>query len=53
MKKVGIILVAIFAVALVAGCSSSKTSTTPSATSTSSHQDMKGETDYKGELQMK
>jgi PBP1b-binding outer membrane lipoprotein LpoB len=53
MKKLGIILAALFAVVLVAGCSSSKPSTAPAASSKMAHHDMKGETDYKGELRMK
>ena len=51
MKKIGIVLTAIFAVALLAGCASG--TKTSGKTSASMHKDVKGETDYKGEKRMK
>jgi outer membrane murein-binding lipoprotein Lpp len=52
MKKLAIVVAAVAAVALLAGCSSSKPAPTPSQPM-AQHHDSKGEMDYKGELRQK
>jgi outer membrane murein-binding lipoprotein Lpp len=54
MKKFAVVIAAIFAVALLAGCTSSHKSGSMSSTKmTKMHKDHKGEKDYKGELHKK